>query len=101
MQTISYPIKLYGDASALEKTIKGVEGRLDRLSSDEFLVTLKYDGNIKGFNSQIDKIMALNPEIPIDFKYNLNKKALEAEEKKLQSLIDKQKLETLLSKAGQ
>ena len=95
MQEISYPIKLYGDSSALEKTIQGVEGKLNKLSSDEFLVVLKYDGNIKGLNAQIDKITALHPELPVDFKYNLNKKALEAEEKKLQSIINDQELNVL------
>lgn len=86
-----YKIKLSGDSNSINSEISRVGAKLLQLTKDEYMIHFGYDGNIKELNKQIDeisKIKGLN--LPIEFKYDLNKKALDLEKEKLEKL-NKQK----------
>lgn len=81
-----YVAKITGDISALEKTIKEAQGKIQRIADDEVLIQFNYDGNAKAFNKTFQSILNKHPELTIQLQYDLNKQFLEQETKKLQDL---------------
>lgn len=86
MATVEYIAKIKGDTSSLEAALQKAEGRIQRLNDDEVIVKLNYDGNIKAFNREFDKVAKACPELGIQFQYNVNKKMLDQEMQKLQDM---------------
>ena len=83
-----YVAKITGDTSGLEKALKAANGSLKKLNEDEVLIKLNYDGNVKGFNAEFDKILKECPDLNIQFQYNVNQKMLDKELSKLNKLKD-------------
>ena len=48
-----YIVKIGGNISSLEKVIKKAQGQVKRISDDEVLIKLAYDGNLKEFNKTL------------------------------------------------
>ena len=72
-----YITKIKGDISALDKTIKEAQGKIQRLNEDEVLIKFDYDGNAKQFNKVFQSIIKNHPEFTIQLQYDLNKKFLD------------------------
>ena len=83
-----YIAKISGDISGLEKAIKKANGTMKKLEDNEVLIKLDYDGNVKDFNKEFDKILKACPELPIQFQYDVNQKMLNKEINKLKDLQD-------------
>ena len=81
-----YIAKITGDTSGLEKAINKANGKMKKLENDEVLIKLNYDGNVKGFNAEFDKILKACPDLTIQFQYNANQKMLDKEMDKLKQL---------------
>ena len=87
-QEYKYVAKISADTSELEKVLSKAQGKLQRLSEDEVLIKLDYDGNIAAFNKTFNKMLKAAPELTIQFQYDVNKKILDQEINKLQQLTD-------------
>ena len=81
-----YKCKISGDTSQLLKSIKEAKGELKQLNDDEVLIKLNYDGNLKEFNKVFDQVSKSNPQIAVQFQYDINKKILEEELDKLKDM---------------
>lgn len=88
---IEYKVKIGGDTSELGKTLKKFQSKLEHLTDDDYIVHLSYDRNIKELNKQIDWLEKTNLDLPVNFRYDVNKAALQKEMKTLSSLEDKRK----------
>lgn len=81
-----YIVKIGGNISSLEKVIKKAQGQVKRISDDEVLIKLAYDGNLKEFNKTFNQVLKSSPELTVQFQYDVNKKILNQELEKLQQL---------------
>lgn len=88
MGQAEYIVRFKGDYSALQKDINKIAGETKKLSDDEVIIKLAYDGNIKEFNKVFNRISEMHPELGIQFQYNVNQKILEQETDKLKKLTD-------------
>ncbi|SCW70286.1 hypothetical protein SAMN05660484_02596 [Eubacterium ruminantium] len=88
MGQAEYIVRFKGDYSALQKDINKIAGETKKLSDDEVIIKLAYDGNIKEFNKVFNQISEMHPELGIQFQYNVNQKILEQETDKLKKLTD-------------
>lgn len=86
--TTEYIAKIKGDTSQLEQVLKKVQGKMKKLEDDEVLIKLDYDGNVKQFNKVFDQVLKACPDLTIQFQYDVNKKLLDKEVKKLETLED-------------
>ena len=85
-QVAEYIAKISGDTTGLEKAIADAKGSVKKLAKDEVLIKLQYDGNVKDFNKQFDKILKDCPELTVQFQYNVNQKMLDKEMEKAKKL---------------
>lgn len=88
-----YKVKLSGDTKGLESQVSKIGAKLTKLEDKDWLIKLDYDGkNIKEFNQKIDKLLK-NKELnlPVTFKYEMNKAALEKEQANLKKLENDKK----------
>lgn len=81
-----YIAKITGDTSGLERAVQKANGMTRKLENDEVLIKLDYDGNVKNFNKEFDKIVKACPELTVQFQYNVNQKMLDKELNKLKQL---------------
>lgn len=88
MAIAEFVAKITGDTSGLEHALQEVKGSMRKLSKDEVIVKLDYDGNVKGFNEEFAKIQKECPDLNIQFQYNVNQKLLNKEKDKLKQLKD-------------
>ena len=86
--TAEYIVKIKGDTSQLEQTLKKVQGNMKKLDDDEVLIKLNYDGNVKQFNKVFDQVLKSCPELSIQFQYDVNKKILDSELEKMQKMTN-------------
>lgn len=87
-QEYKYVARISADTSDLEKVLNKAKGKLQRLNDDEVLIKLDYDGNVAAFNKTFNKMLKAAPELTIQFQYDVNKKILDQEMEKLQSLTN-------------
>ena len=81
-----YIAKIKGDISALDKTIREAQGKIQRLNDDEVLIKFNYDGNAKAFNKAFQSILNKHPELSVQLQYDLNKKFLDQKMAELSEL---------------
>ena len=86
MSMKEYIVPIRGDISQLEKVVHDASGQVKRLTDEDVLIKVNYDGNIAQYNQLFEKIIKSTPELTVQFQYDVNKKILEQEINKLNSL---------------
>ena len=75
-----------GDTKGLEKAVAQSNGMLQKLSDNQVLIELQYDGNIKQFNKIFQDLIKQHPELTIQLQYDVNKKILDDKMKELSAM---------------
>ena len=81
-----YKVKIGAYTDELKKVVNEAKGEIQKLNDNEILIRFDYDGNLKEYNNLITSLMKAAPELTIQFQYDVNKKLLDQELKKLEDL---------------
>lgn len=82
-----YKLKLSGEIDKkFINSIDNLGGKVQELEDHKIVLSFDENKEIKNFKQLYNKIIKNNPDIPIQFKYDINIAAFEAEKKKLEDM---------------
>ena len=87
MATKEYTIKINGDVSGLEKSLREAQGSMEKIEKNKYKIKIDVDNLTNNLRSAIDKAIGGDEKLHLQFSYDIQESTLKKTREKIRDLM--------------